>query len=129
MLKRNLFFILIIAAAFVFTINAFGQNSKRKQTKPKASQIVEFQDGDDLVLRRKNKNKRTTSKRSKPKSKASDTQQNAQLDYYLAIHIPDTTRRKPKSKQRTTNASGNVNKPLKNNIPRQGGGTRGKSRN
>lgn len=90
MLKRNLFFIIVIGLVFVFTTNAFGQSNHRKSVKKVGKTNSIYLDGGN--------------------------------DSW-------NTRRKQKSKQRTANTSGNVNKPLKNNIPRQGGGTRGRSKN
>ncbi len=137
MLKRNLFFISIIAVVLVFSANAFGQpkrpNTSNRQAKTKTKpnkvkeQFIQVNGVQGEYAKSPRSKGKSTSNRNKPKSKPSDTQQDAAFDAFL--YVDDVTRRKPKSKQRTANTSGNVNKPLKNNIPRQGGGTRGRSKN
>lgn len=67
MLKRNLFLLIVIGIAFVFTTNAFGQNNKTKRTKP-----IQPKPGRSLMAEQYNdviKKPKTTQRTKNPRRK------------------------------------------------------------
>ena len=74
MLNKNLFLLIVIGIAFVFTTNAFGQNNKTKRTKPIPSKpgrgLMSEQYTD--VIKKPKTNQRTKNSRRKIQKPSGD---------------------------------------------------------